>query len=102
MREWVYAPMYFVSLRMMIGNAHPNSEETAGGSTPEMKVNEPGEALDQFWRKGTKAVSEAKLARIEMTKSGMVLKKQTTERKSQPVVFFARSSAGDRFRFSQI
>ena len=57
MREWVYAPMYFVNLRMMIGKAHPNSAETAGGSTPERKVNDAGEVTDQDRRKGTNAVS---------------------------------------------
>ena len=49
-----------------------------------------------------KDVNEAKLARIEMIKRGIVLKKQTRIRNIHPVVFLARSSAGDRLRFSQI
>ena len=56
-REYVYAPMYFVSLRMMIGNAHPKSAETVGGSTPDRKVNELGELSDHVSRNGTNAVS---------------------------------------------
>jgi hypothetical protein len=87
---------------MTMGRKKPKSADTAGGKTPEMNVKEPGEAFDQLWRKGTKDVREAKLARIEIMKRGMVLKKQTRNKNIQPVVFLARSSAGDRSRFSQI
>ena len=53
MRECVCAPMNLVSLRMMIGSAQPNSAETAGGSTPEMKVKMPGDDSDHDSRNGT-------------------------------------------------
>ena len=86
MRECVYAPMYFVSLRMMIGSAHPNSADTAGGSTPDTNVNECGESSDHVSRNGTNAVSEDKLARTEMIRSGIVLKAQTVTNYAQPIV----------------
>lgn len=41
----------------MMGKKKPKAAETAGGSTPEMKVNVAGDSSDQFWRKGTKVVS---------------------------------------------
>ena len=92
MRECVYAPMYFVSLRMMIGRAQPNSDETAGGSTPDRNVNDPGEASDQLSRKGTNAVSEDRLARMEMISRGTVLNAQTAMSHSQPIVCLLRIS----------
>ena len=49
-----------------------------------------------------KLLTEAKLARIEIMNSGMVLKKHTTVRNIQPVVFFALISLGVLFKFSQI
>ena len=59
-REYVYAPMYLVSRRMMIGSAHPKSADTAGGSTPDTNVNVPEDSSDHFSRKGTYAVSCAR------------------------------------------
>lgn len=53
MREWVFAPINLVNLRMMIGRAQPKSADTAGGSTPDTKVNDPGDASDQDCKKGT-------------------------------------------------
>ena len=85
-----------------MGKKKPKRADTAGGRTPEMNVNDPGEALDHDWRKGTKEVSDAKFARIDMTKSGIVLKKQTRLRNIHPIVFLARNSAGDWLRLSQI
>jgi hypothetical protein len=42
---------------MIIGRKNPNSPETAGGSTPEMKENDFGDALAHVCRKGTYARS---------------------------------------------
>jgi hypothetical protein len=56
-REWVMAPWYFESQRMMMGRKNPKSADTAGGSTPEMKVKVPGDEFCQELRKGTNAVS---------------------------------------------
>ena len=56
-RECVVAPWYCDSQRIMMGRKNPKTAETAGGSTPEMNVNVPGEASDQDSRKGTKVVS---------------------------------------------
>ena len=50
----------------------------------------------------TKRPTEAKLARMEMMNSGMVLKKHTADRNTQPIDFFARISLGVLFKFSQI
>ena len=49
--------MYCESQRITIGKKNPKTAETAGGRTPEIKVNVPGEASDQVSRKGTKVVS---------------------------------------------
>jgi len=38
----------------MRGKKKPKMAETAGGSTPEMKLKETGEFLDQCSRNGTK------------------------------------------------
>ena len=38
----------------MIGKKKPKMAETAGGSTPEMKLKETGEFLDHVSRNGTK------------------------------------------------
>jgi hypothetical protein len=38
----------------MMGKKKPKKADTAGGSTPEMKLKETGEERDQFSRKGTK------------------------------------------------
>ena len=100
-REYVYAPMYFVSLRMMIGSAHPNSADTAGGSTPDTNVNECGESSDHVSRNGTNAVSEDKLARTEMISSGIVLNAQIATSQSQPIVCARRISALLRPKFFQ-
>ena len=101
MRECVYAPMYFVSLRMMIGSAHPNSADTAGGSTPDTNVNECGESSDHVSRNGTNAVSDERLARTEMISSGIVLNAQIATSQSQPIVCARRISALLRPRFFQ-
>lgn len=87
---------------MMIGRKNPKMAETAGGRTPETKVKVPGEAFDQDWRKGTKVVRDARLARMEMMNRGNVLKKQTRTKKIQPVVLFLLISALDLFRLSHI
>lgn len=49
-----------------------------------------------------RALTEAKLARMEMTNRGMVLKKHTTLRKTKPITLLARISLGVLFKFSQI
>ena len=104
-----------------MGKKKPKKAETAGGSTPEIMVNVPGDAEDQDCRNGTKEVSceigmriliirkrksekrtDAKLARIDIANSGIVLKKQTAHRKIQPIVFLPRISFGVMVRFSQI
>lgn len=46
--------------------------------------------------------TDDKLARMEMTKSGMVLKKQTNTNNKKPISLFRTTSAVDLFRFSQI
>lgn len=46
--------------------------------------------------------TDAKLARIERTKSGTVLRKAMRVRKNQPIVFFRNNSAGVLFRLLQI
>jgi hypothetical protein len=46
--------------------------------------------------------TDDKLARIERTKRGTVLRKAMMARKNHPVVFFRNSSAVDLLRFSQI
>ena len=101
-RDCVCAPWYCDSHRITIGRKNPNRADTAGGSTPEMKVNEPGDASDHSCRNGTKDVKDAKLAKMEMMKSGSVLKKQTANRKDHPMVFLRASAAEDWLRFSQI
>jgi hypothetical protein len=53
----VTAPMYFDSLRMMMGKKNPNRPETAGGRTPEAIANEIGDIFDHVSMKGTYAVS---------------------------------------------
>ena len=87
---------------MMIGRKKPNRAETAGGSTPEMKVNEPGDASDHSCKNGTNDVKDAKLARIEMMNSGMVLKKQTANKNDHPMVFLRARAADDWLRLPQI
>lgn len=42
---------------MTIGRKNPKKAETAGGNTPEMIVNVPGDAEDQDWRNGMKDVN---------------------------------------------
>ena len=46
--------------------------------------------------------TDAKLARIERTKSGTVLRKAMRTRKNHPIVFFRSSSAGVLLRLCQI
>ena len=106
--------------RMTMGRKNPNKAETAGGKTPETNAKEPGEAWDHWYKKLTYADictervtkcphtiheverTEDKLARTEMTKSGMVLKKQTKNSNKKPIALFRNTSAGDLFRFCQI
>lgn len=56
-RECVRAPWYCDNHRITMGKKKPNSAETAGGSTPEMNVKDPGDESDQSCRKGTKVVN---------------------------------------------
>jgi hypothetical protein len=42
-REWVKAPWYLEIKRIRIGKKKPKSADTAGGSTPEIKLKEAGE-----------------------------------------------------------
>ena len=59
--------MYCESQRITIGKKNPKTAETAGGRTPEMKVNVPGEASDQVSRKGTKVVSYKMRMRVKVS-----------------------------------
>ena len=75
-RRCVYTPMYFVSLSMMIGSAHPNSADTAGSSTPDTNVNNCRDSADHICRNSMNAVSEDRLVRTEMIRSRIVLNAQ--------------------------
>lgn len=89
---------------MMIGRKKPKAADMAGGRTPETNANEPGDAFDQAPRKPTYAdiwhrsehkmystsevLTDDKLARMDMTKSGIVLKKQTRTINKKPMILF--------------
>ena len=42
-RDCVKAPWYLESQRIMMGRKNPKNADTAGGSTPEIKLKEVGE-----------------------------------------------------------
>jgi len=106
---------------MMMGRKNPKIPETAGGRTPETTANDLGDAIDHCFRNGTNAVScqqnavsrmhaglqdegptAARLARKEMTKRGIVLKKQTATSQIMPSNLFRANSPSEAFIFFQI
>ena len=63
--------------------------QTDGCKTPDMNVNRCGDLTDLVCRNDTNAVSEDRLARTEMSGSGIVLDVQITTSQSQPIVVHA-------------
>ncbi len=77
-RDCVKAPWYSEIQRIIMGKTKPKSADTAGGSTPEIRLKETGEDWDQCWRNGTKlaifgyAIRENPVRRRYYTHGGQV------------------------------